>query len=212
MKKYLALLLVLLVTMVACQAEGPRKSSGNKVSKSDPALASMRKAEDFYLQGRYRDAMRELKEAMAQVKESQTKALGDLLPPPPRGWQASAPSSAPLAPEILGGGVKVFRHYTGPQGEEVEVCLISQSPLIHSVLSLISSVSLMGQIGNTRLFYYRGEKALERFYPQEKRGELDVVVNGKTLVLVKGENISQVSLLKGFLDDIDWNRVKDLLG
>ncbi len=202
-------LLFLFFFLAGCQGEVSRN---REVKESDPALAAMRKAEDLYRQGRYQDAMRELRDAMSRIKARQTQALEKLLPSPPTGWRASAPSTTPLAPDILGGGVKVSRHYTGPHGEEVEVSIVSQSPIIQSILSLISSVSLMGQIGNTRLFYYRGEKALERFYPDERRGELDVVVGGKTLVMVKGENISQASLLNQFLDSIDWDLMRDLLG
>jgi len=94
----------------------------------------------------------------------------------------------------------------------VEVAILSQSPLIQSILSLISSVSVLGQVGNTRLFLYKGEKALERFYPPDRRGELDVVVRGKALVMIKGEGISKASLLTEFLKGIKWERMVALMG
>ncbi len=209
MKRKILLLVPLLFLLASCQGEMSRNRG---VTETDPALSSIKRAEDLYRRGLYQDALRELRDAMSQIKARQTRAIVEVLPPPPRGWRASDPNTSPLAPDILGGGVKVSRHYTGPGGEEVDVSILSQSPLIQSILSLISSVSLTGQIGNTRLFYYRGEKALERFYPQEKRGELDVVVDGKTLVMVKGQNIPRASVLNQFLDGIDWEKMRDIIG
>ncbi|RLD94850.1 MAG: hypothetical protein DRI93_03370 [Aquificota bacterium] len=209
MRRFVWIPLLALFLLLGCKGE---MVGGTGVRESDPALVFMEKAKDLYRQGKYKEAIDELKSAMARVKARQMKAFEEVLPPPPQGWKAGEPSTAPVVPDFLGGGVKVSRMYTGPSGERVEVAILSQSPLIQSVLSLISSVSVLGQVGNTRLFLYKGEKALERFYPHDRRGELDVVVGGRALVMIKGEGISKASLLTEFLKGIKWERMVALMG
>ncbi len=209
MRKALVVYLLALLALAGCKGEMVGNSG---VKEKDPALVAMGKAEDLYREGRYKEAMRELREALSRVKARQMKAFEKVLPSPPWGWKASAPSTTPVVPDILGGGVKVSRVYRGPKGERVEVSIVSQSPLIQSILSLISSVSLLGQMGHTRLFLYRGEKALERFYPDDRRGELDVVVGGRALVMIKGDNIPRASILMKFLEGMDWDGMLALMG
>ncbi len=209
MRRFIWIPLLVLLFLGGCKGEMVGNSG---VKESDPALALMEKAKGLYRQGRYKEAINELRSAMAQVRARQMKAFEEVLPSPPRGWKGGETSTSPVVPDFLGGGIRVSRIYTGPSGERVEVSILSQSPLIQSILSLISSVSVLGEMGNTRLFLYKGEKALERFYPQEKRGELDVVVGGKALVMIKGEGISKASVLMKFLEGLKWDSMLSLLG
>ncbi len=181
----------------------------NQVQKKDDEVTLLlKKALKVYQQGRFGEAIGELHFAISQIRSRQVEEYKKLLPPPPKGWEADEPTSTMVTPSLLGGGIKASRMYHGPSQEEVEVTIISQSPIIRSLLSLFSNFSLLGGTDNTRFFLYKGEKALEHFDPQGGKGEIDVIVGGKGLVIVKGTGLPKTSSLKVFLSALNWKKIE----
>jgi hypothetical protein len=176
--------------------------------KDDEVTLLLKKALKLYQRGRFGEAIGELHFAISQIRSRQVEEYKKLLPPPPESWKADEPTNTMVAPSLLGGGIKVSRRYHGPSQEEVEVTIISQSPIISSLLSLFSNFSLLGGTDNTRFFLYKGEKALEHFDPQGGKGEIYVIVGGKGLVIVKGTGLPKASSLKVFLSALNWKKVE----
>ena len=180
-------------------------------SKADEITTLIKKAEVLYKNGHYDQAIEELKFVIGQIQTHQMDEYKKLLPSPPWGWKGKEPTGSVAGPAFLGGGIQVSRVYTGPSGKEVKISIVSQSPLVRSLLSLLSNLSILGESGNTKFFIYKGEKAIERFYPQEKRGELDIAMANRALISIKGEGVTEASTLRMFLDKLPWNKLHALI-
>lgn len=196
MKRVFFIILLLIVSFIPAWAQQDEVSKG------------LKKTEQLYRQRKYREAVEELQFIIVQIKSKELEGLKGSLPPPLAGWKAQEPTGTMAGPALLGGGIKVSRVYMGPSGEQVEVSIFTDSPLVQSLLSLFSSITVLGGSENARFFLYKGQKAVEKFSELEREGEIDLILANKTLVSIRGSNIQKKEALYKYLEGLDLHKLK----
>ena len=110
---------------------------------------------------------------------------------------------------FFGGGVTASRAYNKENtGEFIEVQILIESPLLQTVMMfLINPMMLAGQ-PDTKLVRVKGEKAIEKFSAKDKEGELSLILEGKTLIMVKGSEITDKNILYKYMEKMDFSAIK----
>ena len=166
-------------------------------------------AKKKYLEGEYNEAVSELNFAAGLIKQKRAERLKELLPDPPPGWKAEE-SRTSAEPVFLGGGTSVARRYYNDSGSSVEISIMSDAPLLSSLLMMLSNPSFAGA-GNT-ITTVKGEKALEEWNSSEGSGKLTIVVGNQVIVKVEGSNIASKKDLYKFAGLLDFNKIRKITG
>ena len=161
---------------------------GDEVTDAiDEAVAS-------YKSGDYSNAASQLDYASALVR--QMKAVGvvevfcDALP----GWTAEEAESNSAGAMMMGGGITAERSYRKGDSE-VRVSLVMDSPMLQSVVMMISNPAMMTMTGG-KLVKVQGIKGML----QDEGGSLTLsfVVNGNALITIEGYDPTTADDLKAY--------------
>jgi len=166
-------------------------------------------AKKKYLEGRYNEAISELNFVAGLIKQKRAERLKVLLPKPPAGWKGEEPQSG-AAPVFLGGGISVSRTYYNDAGSRVEVSIVSDAPLLSSLLMMLSNPAFVGA-GNT-ITMVKGEKALEEWNPSKGSGKLTIAVGEQLIVTVEGSNLASKKDLYRFAELLDFEKIRKMTG
>ncbi len=177
--------------------------------QADEISDTIDRAKKLYQEGKYSEASSELQYAVSQIQNLQAEQLKKLLPDPLPEWttEEASVSAGPMG--FLGGGVTVSKTYNKEDtGEFIEVQILSESPLLQTVLMFLTNPMMLAGQPDTKLVRVKGQKALEKFSAKDKEGELSVVLEGKTLITVKGSEITHKNILYKYMDKIDFGAIK----
>jgi hypothetical protein len=179
---------------------------------ADEISDTIERAKELYLEGKYSEASSELQFAVNQIQNLQAEQLKKLMPDPLPEWTAEEASASAGAMGLFGGGVSVSRNYKKEDTREsIEIQIITESPLLQSVMMFLTNPMMLAGQPDTKLVRIKGEKAIEKFSAQDKDGELSVVLEGKTLIAVKGRRITDKEILHKYMEMIDFEAVKKAL-
>jgi hypothetical protein len=173
---------------------------------ADEISDQIKEALQSYEKGELGEAISALNYAVGQIQEKRTSELKKVFPAPLPGWKAEETSGtfAPMA--LFGGGVTVSRHYYTEKGAKtVDIEIISDSPLLQSMMAFITNPALLAAQPGYRLIKIREHKAVQKFTDQEKEGEVSVVIRSRMLVTVKGHGLDKIDDLMGYANAIDYN-------
>ena len=106
---------------------------------------------------------------------------------------------------MFGGGLSAEgRYHKGDQGS-VTVKIVTDSPLLQSMMMLISNPMFASSSGG-RLEKINGQTAIVKYETQEKRGDINVVIAGKVLVTVEGNDVSQDDIM-AYAKAVDYDKI-----
>lgn len=160
----------------------------------DELLNQINDAIKLYNQGQFSQAATELDLAAQQMRMKQGDQLKNVFPEPLTGWKAELAEANTGGGAMMGGGVTSSKVYlkqnaskpedSGSSGPEVRIELIKDSPVISSLMMVISNPMYMGAQGgkSVKIGSYRGML-------QQDGGESSVqlVIANKVLLSVKGQ-------------------------
>ncbi len=172
---------------------------------ADNVIDSIEKAKALYAQGKYYKAVTELNFAIGLIQDKQLDKFKTLLPEPPSGWSAENVEGSRAAGQIMGGGINVSRNYHSKDGQEVHIEMITDSPLLSSVMMLLSNPLIMG---GGRLVAIKGEKGIEEWHPGEHSGKIQIVLQNRMLITIRGSNLKAKNALYDFAKRLDFSRIK----
>ena len=179
---------------------------------ADEISDTIETAKKLYQEGKYSEASGELQFAVNQIQNLQAEQLKELMPDPLPEWTAEEASASVGAMGFFGGGVSVSRTYTKEDTREsIEIQILTVSLLVQSVMTFLTNPMMLAGQPDTKLVRIKGEKALEKFSAQRKDGELSVVLEGKTLITVKGRRITDKEILRKYIEMVDFEAVKKAL-
>ncbi len=179
---------------------------------ADEISDTIEEAKELYLEGKYSEASSELQFAVNQIQNLQADQLKKLLPDPLAGWEAEEATASIGAMGFFGGGLSVSRTYRKEDtGESIEIQILTDSPLLQSMLMFLTNPMMSAGQPDTKLVRIKKEKAVEKFSAQRKDGELSVVLEGKTLITVKGRRITDKKILYEYMEMVDFEAVKKAL-
>ena len=179
---------------------------------ADEISDTIEEAKELYLEGKYSEASSELQFAVNQIQNLQAEQLKKLLPDALAGWEAEEGTASIGAMGFFGGGLTVSRTYRKKDtGESIEIQILTDSPLLQSMLMFLTNPMMSAGQPDTKLVRIKKEKAVEKFSAQRKDGELSVVLEGKTLITVKGRRITDKKILYEYMEMVDFEAVKKAL-
>lgn len=178
-------------------------------ARADEISDTIERAKTLYQQGKYSEASSELQFVVGQIQNLQAEQLKKLLPDPLPGWTAEEASASAAPMGIFGGGISVSKTYNKEDtGESIEIQIITQSPLLQTVMMWLTNPMMLAAEPNAKLVRVKGEKAVEKFSAQDKEGELSLILEGKTLITVTGSEISDKNILYKYMEKIDFGAIK----
>ena len=179
---------------------------------ADEISDTIERGKELYQEGKYSEASSELQFAVGQIQNVQAEQLKQLLPAPLPGWTAEEASASAAAMGLFGGGVTASRVYRKEGADEyIEIEILSESPLLQTVLMFLTNPMMASAQPDTKLVRIKGEKGLEKFSAQDEDGELSVVLDGKTLLTVRGSRITDKDILYEYMEAIDFGQVRKAL-
>ncbi len=186
---------VLLVLLIAGLQPSPARAD-DVTDQIDQALAAYRK-HDLPV------ALAALEAAANLLRQAQADALKAVLPPPPPGWNADQVDTSAAGVAMLGGGTTVSRTYHNG-GQQVEVQIITDSPVLQGMAALINSplAAAAGMqtvvIGGRPMSYAANDNSFM------------ALIAGKTIVKVAGNKATPEPTLHGFIAAIDFTTLERL--
>jgi len=178
-------------------------------ARADEISDTIERAKTLYQQGKYSEASSELQFVVGQIQNLQAEQLKKLLPDPLPGWTAEEASASAAPMGFFGGGITASKTYNKEDtGESIEIQIITQSPLLQTVMMWLTNPMMLAAEPNAKLVRVKGEKAVEKFSAQDKEGELSLILEGKTLITVTGSEISNKNILYKYMEKIDFGAIK----
>lgn len=167
----------------------------------DDVLNTVDQAVRQYKEGDFAGAASNLDYAAQLIRQKKSEKMKELLPAPLSGWQAGEASSQAVGTAVFGGGVTVGREYTrGASSVEVEI--VSDSPVLQSVMMMLNNPMFAGAGGGS-LETIKGQRAIVKYVPENRSGDINIVVGGRFMVTVKGRQVDR-KLLVSYAEAIDF--------
>ena len=172
---------------------------------ADEVTDSITQGLEQYNKGSYAEAMNSLNYASQKIGQIKADALKVLIPQPLSGWTADEVVSQAAGTAMFGGGLSAEgRFHKGDQGN-ITVKIVTDSPLLQSMMMLISNPMFASSSGG-RLEKINNQTAIVKYETQAKQGDINVVVAGKVLVTVEGNDVSQDELM-AYAKAVDYDKI-----
>lgn len=172
---------------------------------ADEVTDSITQGLDQYKKGSYTEAMTSLNFAAQKIGQIKADGLKVLIPKPLSGWTADEVVSQAAGTAMFGGGLSAEGHYRKGDKGDVTVKIVTDSPLLQSMMMLISNPMFATSSGG-KLEKIKNQTAIVKYEVQEKRGDINVVVAGKILVTVEGNEVSRDDLMD-YAKAVDYEKI-----
>ncbi len=172
--------------------------------EQDPVIQTIEKAIAEYKKQNYSNAATNLDYASQLIRQKKGEALSAFLPEALEGWTASESKSQVTAASLFGGGLTAERDYT-KEKSRLHIAIITDSPLLQPMIMMFSNPIFAASAGRFELI--NGYKGIIKH--QNNSGDINIVVNNRFLVTVKGRNVSEEELVD-YAKHIDLKGVADL--
>lgn len=182
---------------------------------ADEVTNQIDSAKKLYMEQKYSEALAELRFAMAQIQSKQAERLTAVMPDPLPNWKVDKVEGQYASTELMGGGMSISRHYYVEGSEkEVDIEVVTDSPLLQAVMMWLSNPMFAAMGGDTgkKPIKVDGNKAMLEFNQEEGTGELQMVVGTKTLLTVKGRGLDRNDVLVEYAKRVDTVKLKELVG
>jgi hypothetical protein len=172
---------------------------------ADEVTDSITQGLDQYKKGSYAEAMNSLNFAAQKIGQIKADSLKVLIPKPLAGWTADEVVSEAAGTAMFGGGLSAEgRYHKGDKGD-ITLKIVTDSPLLQSMMMLISNPMFATSSGG-KLEKIKNQTAIVKYEAQGKRGDINVVVAGKVLVTVEGNEVTQDELM-AYAKAVDYEKI-----
>jgi hypothetical protein len=172
---------------------------------ADEITDSIGEAMEYYKENNYVEAANSLDYASQLIRQKRSGNLEALLPEPLAGWSGEDVKSQAAGPGYLGGMISAKRNYT-KDNSSVTIEIITDSPALQSMVMLFSNPAYASADGG-KLTKIKRQKAIIKYNPSQKNGEINIVVEKQYLVSVKGRDINENDLVD-YASAIDYKKLK----
>lgn len=157
--------------------------------EQDPVLQTIEKALQEYKDQNYSNAATNLDYASQLIRQKKGEALTAFLPKALEGWTASEGTSQVTAASLFGGGLTAERAYT-KDAAKINIAILTDSPLLQPMIMMFSNPIFAASAGQFELI--NGHKGIIKY--QNNSGDVNIVVNNRFLITVKGQRVSREDL------------------
>lgn len=163
------------------------------VHAEDEVLRTVDEAVSQYRKGDFAGAASNLDYAAQLIRQKKSEEMKSLLPEPIAGWVAEPASAQALGTAVFGGGITVSRTYSKPPSS-LSIDIVSDSPLLQSLVMMLNNPMFVGASGG-KLEAVKGQRAIVKYNETTASGDLNIVVDNRFMVTVKGQKIARQDLL-----------------
>jgi hypothetical protein len=175
-------------------------------AQGDDVLEVIEQAVNQYKQGDYAGAAGNLDYASQLVRQKKSERMKDLLPDPLDGWEAHNASAQAVGSALFGGGVTVSREYK-KGASIIGIEIISDSPVLQSVMMMLNNPMFAGASGG-KLQTIKGQRAIVKYDPQTREGDINIILSGKFMVTVKGQDVDLNDIIL-YAERIDYTIISN---
>ncbi len=187
--------------------ELPQSLSPSASAAPDDIVAAVEEALRQYKNKDFPSAVSNLDYAAHLIRQKKVELLKELLPEPFYGWQAKAPESQSLGTAVFGGGSTVSRDYHTQSGEAVSIEIVSDSPVLQSIIMMLNNPLFAGASGGN-LKTIKRQRAMIKYNEEERSGEINIVVASRFIVTVKGRGVDLTWLLR-YAEAMDFDALAE---
>lgn len=154
-------------------------------------------------------ALAALQAAANQLNQILASQFGKFLPPPPRGWDTTAPESQSL--DGAGGGLSVTQAYS--KGDStLNASLIIDNPAVGASAALFQGTAQQVNRPGWSRIKLGNDDVLLRFDPVTRAGEVIMVIGDRALLQVEGNEIAEDDVLLEIARGWNVTQLRKLIG
>lgn len=168
---------------------------------------------ELYQEQDYGAAITELEFAINDIRRLMAGRIAETFPPAPQGW------SADEAETSAGGGAAMFgavagsmlqRQYRQDGGNgHLEASLMIDNPLVQGMAALFNNPALLAAQPNTDRVRIGRETAIVKWEPNDSSAEVTLLLDGRILMQVTGQNLSSPDVAVDLLRAWDLAAVRE---
>ncbi len=174
---------------------------------ADDVTDYINEALQYYKDGQFSDAVDSLNFAEQMIQQKKSSGLETFLPEPLKGWNAEIATSQAASSAILGGGISAERQYSKGKSS-IQIQIMADSPMLQGVLMMMSNPMFATSDGG-KMERIKKQKAIVKFDPNTKKGEIRIVVANRFLITIEGNGVTSKEL-KDYAKAIDYNKMMTL--
>ncbi|WP_434983486.1 hypothetical protein [Vreelandella zhaodongensis] len=150
---------------------------------------------ELYQEQEYGAAITELEFAIEDMRKLMSGRIAQTFPEAPEGWTAQEASSSSAggsgAAAMFGaGGTSLERAYQQDDGNgQLTASMMLDSPLIQSMGALFNNPAMIAAQPNMERIRLGREAAVVKWEPERSRAEVTLLLDGRIMMQVKGENL-----------------------
>jgi hypothetical protein len=173
---------------------------------ADTVTDQLDAARNAYAAGDYQGAVDALNFTIAALQQKITQSQLQIFPAPLAGWQADPAQSEAAGLASMITGTTLSRRYFRPDGAEVTLRLMANSPLLPVLTMFLSSPFMMQADPNTQAYSVQGQRGMIK---QTEHGgvEATLMVGNNILVQAEGSAAAGQQAVQDYLGALDMTTV-----
>jgi hypothetical protein len=190
---------------LACSLATVIASAG--AARADEVEDSIQEATKAYQAGDYQGATSSLEYAAQLVRQKRGGALQTALPQPLGGWTAEDAKAEAVSAMMFGGMTSAERVYRKGDAS-ITVRILTDSPMLQGMMGFFTNPAMAAAAG-IKMQRIGDQKAMVKYDPATKGGEVTIVVANRFMVTVEGDGAEQQDLLS-YAGAIDFKKLQGL--
>jgi hypothetical protein len=200
--------LLLISTMLTAATPGP--------VFADQVVEQINQGLDLYQSKEYGAAITELEFAISDLRKLISDDIAATFPDAPAGWSAlpvdKSSESGGAAAALFGGsmGMILERQYTQDAGNgSLTATLTMDNPMIQGMASLFNNPAMLAAQPNVERIRVGRETGMLKWEPDAARAEATLMLDGRIMMQVVGENIESPDIASDLLKGWDIKTVRE---
>ncbi|MDN6323450.1 MAG: hypothetical protein L0J73_12475 [Halomonas sp.] len=180
---------------------------------ADEVIEQIELGLELYQEQEYGAAITELEFAIEDMRKMMSGLIAQTFPEAPGGWtaqEASSGSSGGAAAQFGAGGTARERVYQQEDGNgQLTASMMLDSPLIQSMGAMFSNPAIIAAQPNMERVRLGREAAVVKWEPERSRAEVTLMLDGRIMMQVKGENLGSQEIAVDLMRDWDLAAVRE---
>lgn len=165
---------------------------------------------EAYKEQDYKMAVEELKFVTAQLQQLHQAEMQKLMPKALEGWTEKEGSSRDnqVAMSMMGGGTSMKSEFKRNR-ERVIIEVMANSPMMQMMTMMLKNPAMMAGQQNTKPYRYKKAKGMIK--TENNKTEITLMLAGQILIKATGRQLEDDAVLKEYLEQLDFSKLKEAL-
>ena len=167
---------------------------------------------EAYKEQDYKTALEELKFVTAQLQQLQQAEIQKLMPKALDGWtEKESKGNNQAGMSMLGGmggGLSMKSEFQRDR-EKVIVEVMANSPMMQMMSMMLKNPAMMAGQKNTKPYRYKKAKGMIK--TDKNKTEITLMLAGQILIKATGRQLEDDAVLKEYLEQLDFSKLKEEL-